>query len=231
MAEFPSWYATEADKFIDDCPGRTPTFGDLVDYLSVMCVEMHDDIKDKETEFAVWFSRKSKYGLRIRRDWLGEDSSTLTDTTAPTPTTTTANSSAVAAPIRRDATTAISSDGTIAERAQKKLHWYKFMNKLLLEMAIRLGEDYIPIMGDLISHITGQGKQVLPHFSFVVNPREKEMYERVELVLKEVIAYFSSNNIHMSNGLKGSANLCKLIDGRYVFSMSIDPVPPLPLHK
>ena len=57
----------------------------------------------------------------------------------------------------------------------------------------------------------------------VALPKEKDMYERVEEVLKSVVDKLSSKHIHMSHGLKGNAKLRPLEDGRYQFSMSIDP--------
>ena len=205
------------DKILADCKNNL-TFEEVLEYLSVTSQEIHDNIKDRKDEFITWFSNKSKFSFRIKRDWLAEPEND--NCTEKIPDAATENKRVVTS---YSNATSISSEGKITNIKAQQLHWFKFMNIMLLEMAKLLGEDYIPIIGDLIGHITGKGDQVLPRFSFIVHPKEKCMYERVEEVLKSVVHQLSLKHIHMSSGLKGSAKLRSLDDGRYQFSMSIDP--------
>lgn len=218
MTDFPESCATEVDNFIDSCSGKHPSYEDVMEYMEMMNSEVYSYMLQKEA-FIQWLSRRSKHELMIKRDWLKQTPAVNASVDKSGSTSTKNDSSS-------NNNNSYNYKAPVMEHVRvQRLHWYKFMCKVLLEMMTRLGADYVPIMGELIAHVTGKGSQVLPRFSYVVHPKEKAMYERVDAVLKEVIIYFKSQHIHMADTLAGVASLRKLEDGRYEFSMSIDLIP------
>lgn len=211
---FPVSYVTEADRFLDTC-NKIPSFEDFVEGLSLFNEKMAKDIAEKKNEFMSWYTQKSQHKYRLEQHWCR---GTLPDT--PTTTTTTTNDSSVSESEAASSTPpppAVTVVEGAGATAVQRMHWYKFMCLVLRETIARLKPEYIPIMGDLIRHITCNGQHTPPHLRFVIHPKEEKMYYEMQHVMTQVTTTIKNRGVKLSDHLDGDSFIRVLPDGRKQF--------------
>lgn len=236
---FPDYYVKEADNFLTSLnPKQTPDIDDFIQALSCFNEDVAKGIEANKDEFKHWYPSKSKdHRLRLLRDWCGETSVTCkaqspaadgeeynsSSSHAAAGNSVDAKKSGASTPhhnssIHSTVTHYQTPTAPVKKQTKvRKMPWHEFMCRVLQITTGRIKPNCIPMMGDLIRHITCNGVDVPPHFTFVIHPLEEEKYYQILTSLMQVIAECKAQNIRMADGLHGEIDIVSLPDGRKQF--------------
>lgn len=218
--QFEDWLAPKFDEGIELMKDgdEKRCFKDLLNVVEVLDTDAFKAVSGRESDFIKWFYKRTKYKLWVKKNF--EELADIEETqTVPV----VAVNNSARQPLPTKCVNAISSDGAVVKSCAKVLHWHSYHNQMLLDLANYLGADYMPIIADITTQMTGRGSSVLPSFSFIVDPNEIDMYRNVEKGMIHVVKQMTQKGIHMK-GIKGKAKLDAMSDGRYKFIVSIDQI-------
>jgi len=215
---FQKWHAEKLDDEVDifkSNSGFNGTFQEIVDLLNVIQLDLQQVVAKDPDQFLSWYVNNTRHRKWVVEHWAPDMEAEPVKTEAKKFETKSGPTHV----------TAISSDGTVVKQTPKHLHWHTYTNQMLLNMAIYLGAEYMPIIADLTLQFTRMGDRAIPSFSFVVDPNEEDMYRNVEAAMGHVVSNMKHDHIYMQNGLRGSAKLQELKDGthRHMFLVTIGP--------